>query len=91
MNVIRIHPGVMPVLRVVQADEKLRRVHWKAAKDYLKTAKQVLRSGQPGLASKILASGRQALAIATAPDAWEMLRSLVREEEAAAVESGVAS
>lgn len=67
MNVIRIHAEVQPV-PVATTHEPMRRIHWKAARDYWTVVKQERRSGQPELAATILASARQALMIATAAD-----------------------
>ena len=83
MSVTRIHPDIASVPRMVHADETLRRVYWNSSKDYYRSAKQVRRAGQPGLASEILASGRQAISIATAPDAMAMVRWLTKDERAA--------
>jgi Lar family restriction alleviation protein len=81
MNVTHIHTDVPPPPVIIRTDLKLRQVYWRAAKDYAKAAKEERRSGRPGLASEIQASGRQAFEIATADDAMATLHRLVREAE----------
>jgi cytochrome c5 len=79
-NVIAIHAEVLPLPAVVLADEQLRRMYWKGAQSYWSAAKEARLSGQLELASTILASARQALAIATAADTKAMLQRIANEE-----------